>query len=124
MDAVKEQLDQISSLDEMKQYLNDQGYKTRNGKSWTIATLYREITKHNLRFSHKMGEKAKTFDALKHQYRAQYQDGVKLMAKLHKEGAQISEILNALEAQGYKTITGRKWMEANIRNTINKLKIT
>jgi hypothetical protein len=42
------------------------------------------------------------------------------MAKLDKEGVRISEILNALEAQGYKTITGRKWTEANIRSTISK----
>ena len=44
------------------------------------------------------------------------------MAKLYKEGVQISEIYDALEAQGYKTITGRKWTEGNIRSTINKFR--
>jgi hypothetical protein len=44
------------------------------------------------------------------------------MTKLYKEGVQISEIYDALEAQGYKTITGRKWTEANIRNTISKFR--
>ena len=45
-----------------------------------------------------------------------------LMAKLTKKGVQISEIFDDLEAQGYRTITGRKWTEANIRNTISRLK--
>jgi hypothetical protein len=44
------------------------------------------------------------------------------MAKLTKKGVQISEIFDDLEAQGYRTITGRKWTEANIRNTISRLK--
>ncbi|MEE4606053.1 MAG: hypothetical protein V2J65_32580, partial [Desulfobacteraceae bacterium] len=114
MEVVREHLNQVSSLDEMTQYLNDQGYRTRTGKSWTIATLYREVKKHNIRFTRKKNEKVKAYEALKDQYRAQYQDGVKLMAKLYKEDVQISEIFNALEAQGYKTITGRKWTEANI----------
>jgi hypothetical protein len=122
MAVVREQLSQISSVDEMTRYLNDQGYKTRNGKSWTVATLRRETKKHNLRFPRKTNEKVKAFEALKDQYRAQHQEGVKLMAKLHKEGVQISEIFDALKAQGYKTITGRKWTESNIRNTISRFK--
>ena len=122
MDVVREHLNQVSSPDEMTRYLNDQGYKTRTGKSWTSATLYREVKKHNLRFSRKTDEKVKTYEALKDRYRAQYQDGVKLMAKLYKEGVQISEICDALEAQGYKTITGRKWTEANIRSTIRNFR--
>ena len=122
MDVVREHLNQFSSLDEMKRYLNDQGYKTRTGKSWTITTLYREVKKHNLRFSCKTNEKVKAYEALKDRYRAQYQDGAKLMEKLYKEGVQISEIYDALEAQGYKTITGRKWTEANIKSTINKFR--
>ena len=69
-----------------------------------------------------MDEKIKAYEAIKDQYRAQYQDGVKFMTKLYKEGVQISEIYDALNAQGYKTITGRKWTEANIRNTISKFK--
>jgi hypothetical protein len=44
------------------------------------------------------------------------------MEKLYKEGVQISEIYEALEAQGYKTITGRNWTEANIRSTISKFR--
>jgi hypothetical protein len=119
MDVVREHLNHISSVDEMTRYLNDQGYKTRTGKSWTAATLHRETKKHNLRFSRKTDEKVKAYEALKDRYRAQYQDGVKLMAKLYKEGANISEIFGALEVQGYKTITGRKWTEANIRSTIS-----
>ena len=122
MDAVREHLNQVSSIDEMTLYLNDQGYKTRTGKSWTVATLNRESKKHNLRFPRKKDEKIQAYEALKDQYRAQYQDGVKLMAKLYKEGVRISEIFDTLEAQGYKTITGRKWTEANIRNTIGKIR--
>jgi hypothetical protein len=122
IDVVREQLSQISSVDEMTRYLNDQGFKTRNGKSWTVATLRRETQKHNLRFPRKTNEKVKAFEASKDQYRAQHQEGVKLMAKLHKEGVQISEISDTLTAQGYKTITGRKWTEANIRNTISRFK--
>jgi hypothetical protein len=122
IDVVREQLSQISSVDEMTRYLNDQGFKTRNGKSWTVATLRRETQKHNLRFPRKTNEKVKAFEASKDQYRAQHQEGVKLMAKLHKEGVQISEISDTLTAQGYKTITGRKWTESNIRNTISRFK--
>jgi hypothetical protein len=122
MDVVSEHLNQVSSIDEMTRYLNDQGYKTRTGKSWTVATLRREINKHNLRFARKVDKKVNAYEALKDQYRAQYQDGVKFMTKLYKEGVQINEIYDALEAQGYKTITGRKWTEANIRNTINKFR--
>jgi hypothetical protein len=122
MDVVREHLNQVSSVDEMTRYLNDQGYKSRTGKSWTVATLRREAKMHNIRFPRKTDEKVKAYEALKDQYRAQYQDGVKLMAKLYKEGVQISEIFDALEAQGYKTITGRKWTEANIRSTISKFR--
>ena len=122
MDVVSEHLNQVSSVEEMTRYLNDQGYKTRTGKSWTVATLRRESKKHNLRFPRKMDEKIKAYEAIKDQYRAQYQDGVKFMTKLYKEGVQISEIYDALNAQGYKTITGRKWTEANIRNTISKFR--
>ena len=122
MEVVKEHLNQVSSIDEMTRYLNDQGYKTRNGKSWTSSTLRNETKKLNLRFPRKTNEKIKAYEALKDQYRAQYQEGAKLMAKLYKEGVQISEIYNALEAQGYKTITGRKWTEANIRSTISKFR--
>ena len=123
MEVVREHLNQVSSIDEMTRYLNDQGYKTRTGKPWTVATLYRESKKHNLRFPREMDNKIKAYEALKDQYRAQYQDGVKLMVKLYKKGNQISEILDALEAQGYKTITGRKWTESNIRSTISKFRM-
>ena len=122
MDVVREHLNQVSSIDEMTRYLNDQGYKTRTGKSWTSSTLRNETAKLNLRFPRKTDEKIKAYEALKDQYRAQYQEGTKLMARLYKEGAQISEIYDALEAQGYKTITGRKWTESNIRSTINKFR--
>ena len=122
MEIVKEHLNQVSSIDEMTRYLNDQGYKTRNGKSWTSSTLRNETKKLNLRFPRKTNEKIKAYEALKDNYRAQYQDAAKLMAKLYKEGVQISEIYNALDAQGYKTITGRKWTETNIRSTISKFR--
>jgi hypothetical protein len=122
MDVVREQLNQVSSLEEMTRYLNDQGYKTRTGKSWSVATLRLESKKRNLRFIRKTDEKIRSYESKKDQYRAQYQDAVKLMAKLHQEGVQISEIFDALEAQGYKTITGRKWTEANIRSSISKLR--
>jgi hypothetical protein len=122
MEVVREHLNQVSSIDEMTRYLNDQGYKTRTGKPWTVATLHRESKKHNLRFSRKMDEKIKAYEAKKDQFRAQYQEGAKLMEKLYKEGVQISEIYKALEAQGYKTITGRNWSEANIRSTISKFR--
>jgi hypothetical protein len=122
MEVVRGHLNQVSSIDEMTRYLNDQGYKTRTGKSWTAATLHRESKKHNLRFSRKMDGKINAYEAKKDQYRAQYQEGTKLMEKLYKEGVQISEIYEALEAQGYKTITGRNWTEANIRSTISKFR--
>ena len=122
MEVVKEHLNQVSSIDEMTRYLNDQGYKTRNGKSWTSSTLRNETKKLNLRFPRKTNEKIKAYEALKDNYRAQYQDAAKLMTKLYKEGVQISEIYNALDEQGYKTITGRKWTEANIRSTISKFR--
>jgi len=122
MEVVKEHLNQVSCIDEMTQYLNDQGYKTRNGKSWTSSTLRNETKKLNLRFPRKTNEKIKAYESLKDNYRAQYQEGTKLMAKLYKEGVQISEIFDALEAQGYQTITGRKWTEANIRSTISKFR--
>jgi len=122
LEVVREHLNQVSSIDEMTRYLNDQGYKTRTGKSWTSSTLRNETAKLNLRFPRKTDKKIKAYEALKDQYRAQYQEGTKLMARLYKEGAQISEIYDALEAQGYKTITGRKWTESNIRSTINKFR--
>ena len=122
MEAVKMHLNQVSCIDEMTQYLNDQGYKTRTGKSWTSSTLRNETKKLNLRFPRKTDEKIKAYEALKDQYRAQYQESVKLMAKLYRESVQISEICDTLEAQGYKTITGRKWTETNIRSTINKFR--
>ena len=37
IEVVKEHLNQVSSIDEMTRYLNDQGYKTRTGKSWTSS---------------------------------------------------------------------------------------
>jgi hypothetical protein len=122
MEVVREHLNQVSSVDEMTLYLNDQGYKTRTGKPWTVSTLRRESKKRDLRFSRKMDERIKPNEAVKEQYRTQYQDGVNLMAKLYKKGVQISEISNALETQGYKTITGRNWTEANIRSTIRKFR--
>ena len=122
MEIVKEHLNQVSSINEMTRYLNDQGYKTRNGKSWTSSTLRNETKKLNLRFPRKTNEKIKAYEALKDNYRAQYQDAAKLMTKLYKEGVQISEIYNALDEQGYKTITGRKWTETNIRSTISKFR--
>ena len=120
MDVVREHLNQVSTLDEMKRYLNDQGYKTRTGKPWTVPILHNEIKKYNLRISYKKDAKAKAYETLKTQYQTQYQDAVKQMAKLYREGVQISAILDALESQGYKTITGKKWTESNIRSTINK----
>ena len=122
MEIVKEHLNQVSSIDEMTRYLNDQGYKTRNGKSWTSSTLRNETKKLNLRFPRKTDEKIKAYEALKDQYRAQYQEGTKSMAKLYREGVQISEIYDALEAQGYKTITARNCTGANIRSTIRKFR--
>jgi hypothetical protein len=122
MEVVREHLNQISSIDEMTRYLNDQGYKTRTGKSWTVATLHRESKKHNLRFPRKMDEKIKAYEAKKDQYRAQYQEGAKLMEKLYREGVQISEIYEVLKVKGYKTITGRNWTEGNIRSTISKFR--
>jgi hypothetical protein len=66
--------------------------------------------------------KAKAHEALKTQSQMQYQDAVEQMVKLYRKGVQISAILDALEAQGYKTKTGRKWTETNIRSTINKFR--
>ena len=122
MDVVREQLDQIPSVDEMTRYLNDQGYKTRTGKPWTIPILHHEIKKYNLRISNKKDTKAKAHETLKTQSQTQYQDAVEQMVKLYRKGVQISAILDALEAQGYKTKTGRKWTETNIRSTINKFR--
>jgi hypothetical protein len=122
MDVVREHLNQVSNLDEMKRYLNDQGYKTRTGKPWTSAILHNEIKKYNLRISDKKDAKTKAHEALKTQSQTQYQDAVQQMVKLYRNGVHISEILDALEAQGYKTKTGKKWTEANIRNTINKFR--
>jgi hypothetical protein len=122
MDVVREHLNQVSTLDEMKRYLNDQGYKTRTGKPWTVSTLHNELKKYNLRISYKNDAKAKAQEALKPQYQRQYQDAVKQMTALYQKGVRISGILEALEAQGYKTITGKKWTEANIQHTINKFR--
>jgi hypothetical protein len=120
MDVVRGHLDQVSTLDEMKRYLNDQGYKTRTGKPWTVPILHNELKKYNLRISYKKDAKAKGHEKLKPQYQRQYQDAVRQIAALYQKGVQISGILDALEAQGYKTITGRKWTESNIQNTINR----
>lgn len=67
MNVVREHLNQFSSFDEMTRYLNDQGYKTRTGKSWTSSTLRNETGKLNLRFPRKTDEKIKAYDALKDQ---------------------------------------------------------
>lgn len=122
MEVVRERLDQVSSLEEMKRYLNDQGYKTRTGKFWKIGNLQREIKEHGLKWSRKNDLPGKADAALKDQYRAQYQEAVKLITKLYGEGVKVDEILDVLEARGYKTITGIRWTEGNIRNMITKFR--
>ena len=122
MAFVKDQLNKVSTLDEIKQCVNDQGFKTRTGKLWTTATLYREIKKHQLSFTSKIDKEVEAYRVVKAQYQEQYRHAVNLIAKLYHEGIQITEILDAMEAQHYKTITGRKWTEANIRHKISEIK--
>jgi hypothetical protein len=121
MNDVREHLNQVSSLDEIIQYLNDQGYKTRTGRPWKTSILRNEIKKHHLSFSSKNNKDAKAYEAVKTRYRAQYQDAVKLIARLYQNGVKVKEIPGALEAKRYRTITGMKWTEASVRNTIRKL---
>lgn len=118
---VKDQLNQVSTLDELKQVLNDQGFKTRTGKPWTTATLYNEIRAHQLSFTAKDSQINGVYQSIKDQYQKQYHDAVSLIAKMNSEGFRINEILAALEAEQYKTITGRQWTVANIRNKISEI---
>jgi len=122
MAVVKDQLNKASTLDEIKQYVNDQGFKTRTGKPWTTGILHREINKHQLTFTSKIDEKIEAYRDVKAQHKEQYRHAINLIAKLYHEGFQITEILDVLEAEHYKTITGRKWTEANIRIKISEIK--
>lgn len=122
MDVVREQLKQQASPVEITRYLNDHGYSTRTGRPWTVAILRYEIKKHKLPFSPKKSEKIRAYAAVKTQYRGQYQEALELIRKLYGAGVRIKEILAALEAQQYKTITGKKWTEGNIRYAISKLR--
>ena len=119
---VKDRLNQASSLDDILRYLNEKAYKSRTGKPWTMAILRREIKKHNLSFFSKNKEDAKAYEAVKARYQDQYKDAVKLIEELHREEVKIKEIPDALEAQGYKTITGVKWTEATVRYALSKLR--
>jgi dGTP triphosphohydrolase len=121
MVVIEEQLNQVSSLDELTQYLNDHGHRTRTGRLWSVSTLQREIKTHNLTLSFPIDEKIRTYESKKVQYQEQYQEALQLIKKLVNESAKINEIREALEAKGYKTITGRTWTEGNIRNTVSKL---
>ena len=70
----------------------------------------------------KMDKKVEAYRAVKAQHQEQYRYAVNLIAKLYHEGYKINEILDALEAQRYKTINGIKWIEANIRNKSSETK--
>ena len=121
MAVVKDQLSRVSTLDELNRYLNDQGFKTRTGRPWTTGTLHNEIKMHQLSFTSKTGKRTGAYKSVKDQYQKQYHDAVRLVAKLCHEGFRTNEIFVALEAEQYKTITGKKWTEANIRNKISEI---
>ena len=122
MAVVKDQLSRVSTLDELNRYLNDQGFKTRTGRPWTTSILRNEIKVHQLSFTSKTGNKIGVYKSVKDQYQKQYHDAVKRIAKFYHEGFRTNEIFVALEAEQYKTITGKKWTEATIRNKISEIK--
>ncbi|HDZ89336.1 MAG TPA: hypothetical protein ENH37_01495 [Deltaproteobacteria bacterium] len=122
MEVVRGELDQGSSVDEIKRYLVERGYKTRTGKPWTVCTLRNEIKKHGLRTVRKRGPGGASHKSSKDRYRAQHENALKLIRTFHEEGAGVDEILDALEKAGYRTITGRVWTESNLRNTIGKFR--
>ena len=121
MTVVKDRLSRVSTLDELNRYLNDQGFKSRTGRPWTTSILRNEIKVHQLSFTSKTGQKTGAYKNVKEQYQKQYHDAVRLIAKLCHEGFRTNEIFVALEAEQYKTITGKKWTEATIRNKISEI---
>ena len=61
MQTVRQMLGRVDSLKEMVKYLNEQGYKTRTGRPWTVSILSNELKKHDLRLLRKQKESILNF---------------------------------------------------------------
>ncbi len=121
MGVIRENLDQGISIKELCRLLNSKGLKTRTGKTWSIGTLNNEIKKYNLTVI-KNDSAIRAYESKKTQYRPQYEKAEKLVIELYSKKTPVQDILNCLEKEDYKTITGKEWNEGNLRGLLSKLR--
>lgn len=102
--------------------LNEQGFKTRTGRSWTYAIVSSELDA----LGRNIGSKPrKKYFRLKDKYKEQFGRAFDSALKLLKNGVPVKEIVGQLNAHGFKTRTGRPWTVSLLRieferNRLNK----
>ena len=144
-EARKILLDQVErkiAKEEIVDFLNYHGFRSKTGKEWQLSTLYHELRKHKRNLQKDPSDKEKdkksgedygageTNDqdmvilssSVKEKYRSQYEKALQFISDHIRNGTSRKEILILLNDRGFKTKTGRKWTKAILGTESAKMK--
>jgi len=117
--------------------LNDRGFKTRTGRTWTNPILSSEIRRRNWEQLGKSANSTYGPDALsgdhgrsvsslkvKELYSEQFERALNLVEESLRKGLDRKKIVSLLNDRGLKTRTGRMWTIQGLRLEIQKNNLT
>jgi len=135
-----DQVERKIAKEEIVDFLNYHGFRSKTGKEWQLSTLYHELRKHKRDLQKKTFDKDKkagendgaceTNDqdmvilssSVKEKYRSQYEKALEFISDHISNGTSRKEILILLNERGFNTKTGRKWTKAILGTELAKMK--
>jgi len=144
-EAMKILFDQVEkkiAKEEIVDFLNYHGFRSKTGKEWQLSTLYHELRKHKRNLQKKAADKEKAkksggddgagetndqdmvilSSSVKEKYRSQYEKALEFISDHISNGTSRKEILILLNERGFNTKTGRKWTKAILGTELAKMK--
>lgn len=102
---IKEKTKSHIFIENLLSLLNEDGYKTAIGRTWTYNALHNVLKKNNIKIPRKTHQAGKVKD----KYSAQFEKTLKIVLEKLAQGVSKNDIVSYLNENGYKTRTGRPW---------------
>ena len=108
---IQEKINKGISRKDVVLLLNENGYKTRVGRTWIYSTLLREMSMYNIKKPKKYmsGGSDSRILSVKERYKEQFDRAWGIVLEKLDQGVPGKNIVIYLNEQGYKTRTGRQW---------------
>ncbi len=113
---VKEKAKSHISIKNLISLLDEDGYKSAIGKTWTYSALHNSLKENNIKIPRKTHPAGK----VKNKYRAQFEKALIIVLEKLALGLSTNDIVSYLNENGYKTRTGRPWTVAVLKIEIKR----